>query len=60
LLINTPYPPFGIITTSLMGLSSYLVLVGIYSSAVSLSQDSELRRDIRDITIRESYKFLTA
>lgn len=41
-----------------MGLSSYLVLVGIYSSAVSLSQDSELRRDIWDNTIRESHKFL--
>ncbi len=58
LLINTPYPPFGIITTSVMGLSSFLVLIGIYSSAVSLSQDSKLRQSIRDITIRESYKFL--
>jgi hypothetical protein len=36
LLINTPYPPFGIITTSVMGLSSYLVLIGIYSSAISV------------------------
>jgi hypothetical protein len=58
LLINTPYPPFGIITTSIMGLSSYLAFIGIYSSAVSLSQDSKLRGDIRDITIQESYKFL--
>jgi len=58
LLINTPYPPFGIITTSVMGLSSFLVLIGIYSSAVSLSQDSKLRQSIKDITIRESYKFL--
>ncbi len=58
LLINPPYPPFGIITTSVMGLSSYLVLIGIYSSAVSLSQDSKLRQSIRDITIRESHKFL--
>ncbi len=58
LLINTPYPPFGIITTSVMGLSSYLVLIGIYSSAVSLSQDSKLRQSIKDITIQESYKFL--
>ena len=39
LLLNTPYPPFGVITISIMGLSSYLVLVGIYSSAISLSQD---------------------
>jgi len=58
LLITTPYPPFGIVTTSVMGLSSYLVLIGIYSSAVSLSEDSKLRQAIRDITFQESYKFL--
>lgn len=58
LLINTPYPPFGIITTTIMGLASYFVFIGIYSSAVSLSEDSKLRQAIRDITIQESYKFL--
>jgi hypothetical protein len=58
LLINTPYPPFGVITSSVLGLASFFVLIGIYSSAVSLSLDSKLRQSIRDITIQESYKFL--
>ena len=53
LLLNTPYPPFGVITISIMGLSSYLVLVGIYSSAISLSQDSKLRQSIRQLTLGE-------
>src|SRR5205823_6088154 len=32
LLVDSPYPPFGLVTISFMGLTSYLVLVGIYSS----------------------------
>ena len=41
------YPPFGLLTTAIIGLSSYLMLVGIYSSAISVAQDSRLRRAIR-------------
>ena len=47
-LINSPYPPFGMASISFVGLSSYLVLVGVYSSAVSVAQDAELRRSIRN------------
>jgi len=54
LLINSPYPPFGVITSSIMGLSSYFVLVGIYSSAISLSQDSKLRQSIRKFATEET------
>jgi hypothetical protein len=53
-LVSAPYPPFGLVTTSLLGLSSYLVFVGIYSSAISVSQDLELRQSIRNFTLRES------
>jgi hypothetical protein len=53
-LIIAPYPPFGLVTVSFMGLSSYMLLVGIYSSAISISQDSELRKSIRTLTVRES------
>ena len=53
-LITAPYPPFGLATISFMGLSSYLILVGIYSSAVSVAQDLELRKLIRKYTRRES------
>jgi hypothetical protein len=53
-LTFTQYPPFGLVTISFVGLSSYLVLVGIYSSAISISQDANLRREIRHLAIRES------
>jgi hypothetical protein len=42
-----PYPPFGLVTISFMGLSSYLILVGVYSSAISVAQDVNLRKSIR-------------
>jgi hypothetical protein len=37
-----------------MGLSSYLILVGIYSSAISVSEDSKLRQSIRRFAMNES------
>lgn len=43
-LANSLYPPYGLATISFYGLSSYLILIGLYSSAVSVSQDSNLRR----------------
>jgi hypothetical protein len=53
-LLTGPYPPFGLVTISFMGLSEYLILVGIYSSAISVSEDSILRQSIRTIAIKES------
>ena len=53
-LVTGPYPPFGLATASFIGLSSYLVLVGIYSSAISLAEDSKLRQSIRDFAIKET------
>jgi hypothetical protein len=46
-LITTPFPPLGLLSASYFGLSSYLIFVGIYSSALSISQDSILRVSIR-------------
>jgi hypothetical protein len=37
-----------------MGLSSYLVLIGIYSSAISISEDSRLRNSIRNFALKET------
>jgi hypothetical protein len=48
------YPPFGFITIAIIGLSSYLMLVGIYSSAISVAQDSRLRRAIRNSVEQQS------
>jgi hypothetical protein len=53
-LTFTQYPPFGLVTISFVGLSSYLALVGIFSSAISISQDADLRREIRRLAIKES------
>ena len=57
--IEFTFPPFGLATTSFVGLSSYLLLVvlfiavGIYSSAISVSEDSKLRQSIRQVAISE-------
>jgi len=46
---SAPYPPYGIASLSLLPLSTYLVLFGIYSSALSLSQDITLRQKLRSM-----------
>ncbi len=40
------YPPFGLVTLLFLGLSSYLLLVGMLGSAAYVSRDVELRREI--------------
>ncbi|HEX7178894.1 MAG TPA: hypothetical protein VF220_04150, partial [Nitrososphaeraceae archaeon] len=47
-LVAPSYPPFGIITLSYLGFSSYLLLIGLYSTAVSLSEHAQLRKSIRN------------
>lgn len=46
---SAPYPPYGIISLSLLPLASYFVLFGLYSSALSLSQDITLRQHLRSM-----------
>jgi len=46
-LVLAPYPPFGLVTISLLGLSSYLFFTGISYSAVSVANKKELRSSIR-------------
>jgi hypothetical protein len=53
-LTNVTYPPFGLSAVSLMGLSSYLIFVGIYYSAISLSHDDRVRREIKKFAMQES------
>jgi hypothetical protein len=53
-LVIAPYPPFGLISTAFVGLSSYLILIGIYSSALSASHDIKLRQSIRNLAKNES------
>jgi len=51
------YPPFGIISVSFIGLSCYLIYAGLYSSAVTVSQDTTLRLSIKK-SITDQAKFL--
>ena len=53
-LILAHYPPFGLASLSFLGLGSYLILVGIYSSAISVANDNNLRRSMRQTMERES------
>lgn len=53
-VVHNPYPPFGLAALSFTGLSSYMVLLGLYSSAVSVSEDIKLRQSIRKSAYEES------
>ena len=52
------YPPFGIATLSISGLSSFLLLAGLYSTAVILSKHAELRKSIRNSIEGQQSKLL--
>ena len=43
-LILPSYPPVGIVAISFLGLASYLLLLGIYSSATIAARDIKLRK----------------
>ena len=40
------YPPFGLVTEAFIPLGSYLVLIGIFNSAINVAHDRQLRKDI--------------
>ena len=40
------YPPFGLVTLLLLGISSHMLLVGLLGFAVYVSRDSKLRSEI--------------
>jgi hypothetical protein len=51
------YPPFGLASQSFTGLACYLIYAGLYSSAITVSQDLALRQSIRQ-SVKEQSKFL--
>jgi len=53
-LIPLPHPPFGLPAVSFMGLSAYLIFVGIYYSAISLSHDNRIRYEIKELATQKS------
>lgn len=48
------YPPYGLASVSLAGLSCYLIYSGLYSSATIVSQDTTLRQSIRKSVTEQS------
>ena len=51
------YPPYGLVSISFIGLSCYMIYSGLYSSAVTVSQDVAMRNSIRK-TVTEQSKLL--
>ncbi len=52
--LNTLFPPLGLMTACFVGLSSFLLLVGTYLAAVSVSNDVRIRKAIRNSIEKES------
>ncbi|MGH9975794.1 MAG: hypothetical protein ACRD8Z_08170, partial [Nitrososphaeraceae archaeon] len=48
------YPPLGLASVSFVGISCYLILIGIYYSTISMSEDVKLRQAIRKSAASES------
>lgn len=46
-LLQAGYPPFGLVSVSFIGLTSFMVVTGLYRSAVSIAEDVSLRRSVR-------------
>lgn len=48
------YPPFGIVNVMLLGTFSFLILNGLYRSAICVAEDTKLRQSIKTLAKRES------
>jgi len=49
------YPPFGLVTLSLLGLSSYILLVGMIGSAAYVARDNLVRKEVFDSLQADSH-----
>jgi len=49
------YPPFGLVTLSFLGLSSYMLLVGMVGSAAYVARDNVVRREIHNSLQADSH-----
>jgi hypothetical protein len=59
-LLLLPYPPYGLITLSVLPISSFLVLVGLFYSAKVLSYDKKFLLELKKHVNKESNSFLNA
>ena len=44
--ITGPYPPFGVASLTVLNTAAFLMLIGIYNSAVLVSTNNDLRKSI--------------
>jgi hypothetical protein len=57
-VLQAGYPPYGLANVSFVGLASFLILTGLYNSAISVAQDVKLRQSIKSYTLQQSSKLL--
>ena len=48
-MVARSYPPYGLATMSFLPLATYMLFLGVYSTAISISQDSKLRGSIKKV-----------
>ena len=46
------YPPFGLVNVLLLGPFSFLILNGLYRSAICVAEDTKLRQSIKTLALR--------
>ena len=56
-LVGASYPPVGIATFSFLPVATFMIFLGVYSTAVSISQDNQLRKSIRKLATENSNLF---
>lgn len=52
-IMNAPYLPFGLATTLFTSVAAYMLLIGLYSSAITIASDANLRSFIRTNIVGE-------
>jgi hypothetical protein len=53
-VLQAAYPPYGLPNVSFVGLTAFLILVGLHHSAISVAHDVKLRQLIKNSAIKES------
>jgi hypothetical protein len=56
--VHTPFPPFAVVPWAFVGFAAYLVSLGFFLSATTISQDAKLRKSVRQLATEESSKML--
>jgi hypothetical protein len=47
-IVVSPFPPYGFITPLFFGISSFLLMIGFYCSAIYISENQDIRKLIRN------------